>query len=211
MEKIGDVIRRLMEARKISGLQLASDIGITPTSISRILTGQSRPRQVTMSRLMKRLCETREEEQTVLRAYSSISEIMPEEPSLDSIENAQSEIARCLRFLEIKTQSICFKNAVGKELAKANFAPKPDYCEGMISTDFLIEDTGKRIALECKFNIHRDLDKTLTTAEIIRDRLRCDHVLIVTPFVDDSMATRKMPDHVLFAEIASIAATLSTL
>lgn len=186
MKKLGDAIRRLMEAKEVTGVQLAADIGLTPASISRILNGASRPRQVTLSRLMKRLCETREEEQSILRAYSSILEGIPEESVIEDGENRCEEIARCERFLEIKTQSISFKNSVARELAKAGIEAKQDYCEGIVSTDFLIERDGKRIALECKFNVHRDLEKTRITAGIIRDRLKCEMVFVVVPFLQET-------------------------
>lgn len=186
MKKLGDAIRRLMEAKEVTGVQLAADIGLTPASISRILNGASRPRQVTLSRLMKRLCETREEEQSILRAYSSLIEGVPEESVVDDEENRREEIARCERFLEIKTQSISFKSSVARELAKEGIEVKQDYCEGLVSTDFLIERDGKRIALECKFNVHRDVEKTRITAGIIQDRLRCEVVFVVVPFLQDT-------------------------
>lgn len=175
-----------MERRNVSGVQLASDTGLTPASISRILNGASRPRQVTLSRLMKRLCETRDEEQSILRAYSSMLEALPEESIIDDEENERAQIARCERFLEIKTQSISFKNSVARELAKAEIEAKQDYCEGLVSTDFLIEDGSIRIALECKFNVHRDFDKTRITAELIAEKLRCQVVVVVVPFLQES-------------------------
>jgi transcriptional regulator with XRE-family HTH domain len=186
MKKLGDAIRRLMEAKEITGVQLAADIGLTPTSVSRILNGASRPRQVTLSRLMKRLCNSREEEQSILKAYSTIFEEIPEESMLENDENSREEIARCERYLEIKTQSISFKNSVSRELSREGIEARRDYCEGLVSTDFLIEHKGKRIALECKFNVHRDIDKTLITAGIIRERLSCLRVFIVVPFLQDT-------------------------
>jgi len=186
MKKLGEAIRRLMEAKEVTGVQLAADIGLTATSVSRILNGASRPRQVTLSRLMKRLCETREEEQSILRAYSAILEGVPEESVVEDEENRREEIARCERFLEIKTQSISFKKSVARELAKAGIDAMQDYCEGLISTDFLIEREGKRVAIECKFNVHRDIEKTRITAGIIRDRLRCEMVFVVVPFQQET-------------------------
>jgi hypothetical protein len=64
---------------------------------------------------------------------------------------------------------------------------KQDYFEGLFSTDFLIERGGKRVAPECKFNDHRDLEKTRITAGIIHDRLRCDSVFVVLPFTDEHL------------------------
>jgi len=182
MKTLGEAIRQLMEGKAITGVQLAADTGLTPASISRILTGSSRPRQVTLSRLMKRLCNTREEEQSILRAYASILEGVPEELVIDNDENRSEEIARCERFMEIKTQSIAFKNSVARELAKASIGAKQDYCEGLFSTDFLIERSGKRIAVECKFNVHRDVEKTRIIADLLLKYMKVDSVLIIVPY-----------------------------
>lgn len=209
MKKLGDTIRGLMERRNVSGVQLASDTGLTPASISRILNGASRPRQVTLSRLMKRLCETRDEEQSILRAYSSMLEALPEESIIDDEENERAQIARCERFLEVKTQSISFKNSVARELAKAEIEAKQDYCEGLVSTDFLIEANALRGALECKFNIHRDLEKTRITANIIKKRLKCDFVIIVAPFLQDSDATHFDEPGLILVSVNDLIETLS--
>lgn len=198
-----------MERKNVSGVQLASDTGLTPASISRILNGASRPRQVTLLRLMKRLCETRDEEQSILWAYSSMLEALPEESIIDDEENERHEIARCERFLEVKTQSISFKNSVARELSKAGIAAKKDYCEGLVSTDFLIEADALRGALECKFNIHRDLEKTRITANIIRKRLKCDFVMIVAPFLQDSDETHFHEPGLILVSVNDLIETFS--
>lgn len=170
-----------MESKKVSGLKLAEDIGISPTSVSRILTSQSRPRQVTLSRIMKALCQYRSEEQALLRAYSGL-DTLPEEQAINDERNAQAEEERVKRFLEVKTQSILFKRSVARELDKAGVAYVQDYCKGPVSTDFLIERDGKRIALECRFNVQRDFDRAVLTAKVLREELVCDSVITVTPF-----------------------------
>ena len=174
-------MRQLMEAKKISGLKLAESIGITPTSVSRILNGQSRPRQVTLSRIMKALCQDRSEEQALLRAYSGL-DTLPEEQALNDERNAQANEERVRRFLEVKTQSILFKRSVARELDKAEISYVQDYCKGATSTDFLIERGGKRIALECRFNVQRDFERAVLTAKVLREELGCDSVITVTPF-----------------------------
>lgn len=181
MNTFGDAVRQLMEAKKVSGLKLAESIGITPTSVSRILTGQSRPRQVTLTRIMQQLCQTQDEEQLLIRAYSGL-ESLPQEAVRDDKRNAEEEDARVKRFLEVKTQSILFKRSVAKELDKADINYTMDFCQGAISTDFLIERGGKRIALECRFNVHRDLERALLTAKVLQRELLCDQVITVTPF-----------------------------
>jgi transcriptional regulator with XRE-family HTH domain len=187
MNHFGDALRQLMEAKKVSGLKLAEDIGISTTSVSRILNGQSRPRQVTLSRIMKALCQDRSEEQALLRAYSGL-DTLPEERALNDERNAQANEERVRRFLEVKTQSILFKRSVAKELDKAGIAYVQDYCKGAISTDFLIESGGHRIALECRFNVQRDLERAVLTANFLKKELGCNMVITVTPFdVSDTL------------------------
>jgi len=181
MNSFGDALRALMESKKVSGLKLAEDIGISPTSVSRILNGQSRPRQVTLSRIMKALCQDRSEEQALLRAYSGL-DTLPEELAVNDERNAQAEEERVKRFLEVKTQSILFKRSMARELDKAGIAYAQDYCKGAVSTDFLIERGGKRIALECRFNVQRDFERAVLTAKVIREELGCELVITVTPF-----------------------------
>ena len=62
MKRFGDTLRHLMELKGVTGVQLSAETGLTTTSISRLLNGQTRPRQVTLTRLMKYLCETKAEE-----------------------------------------------------------------------------------------------------------------------------------------------------
>lgn len=186
MKRFGDTLRQLMELKAVTGVQLSAETGLTTTSISRLLNGQTRPRQVTLTRLMKYLCETKAEEQSFLRAYSGL-ETLPEEAVLDAEKNAQEERARALRYLEMKSQSIAFKRSVARELDKAGLSYKQDYAEGVFVTDFLIEQDSQRVALECKFNVHRDFEKTGTIAELLKENLKIDSVLIVVPYGMDSV------------------------
>ena len=87
----------------------------------------------------------------------------------------------------MKSQSIAFKRSVARELDKAGLSYKQDYAEGVFVTDFLIEQDGKRVALECKFNVHRDFEKTGTIAELLKENLKIDSVLIVVPYGMDSV------------------------
>ena len=186
MKRFGDTLRHLMELKGVTGVQLSAETGLTTTSISRLLNGQTRPRQVTLTRLMKYLCETKAEEQSLLRAYSGL-ETLPEEAVLDDEKNAQEERSRALRYLEMKSQSIAFKRSVARELDKAGLSYKQDYAEGVFVTDFLIQQDGQRVALECKFNVHRDFEKTGTIASLLLENLKIDSVLIVVPYGMDSV------------------------
>lgn len=181
MNYFGEAVRNLMEQRGVSGQQLAEAVGITPTSVSRILNGQSRPRQVTLTRLMESLCDGKSEQQALLRAYSGL-EALPEEQALSDEQNARLNEERVKRFLEVKTQSILFKRSVARELDKAGIEYQMDYCKGTVSTDFLVKAGGKRIALECRFNVQRDFERAVITAKLLREALDCNKVITVVPF-----------------------------
>lgn len=136
---------------------------------------------------MKALCQDRSEERALLRAYSGL-DTLPEEQAVNDERNAQAEEERVRRFLEVKTQSILFKRSVARELNKAGIEYLQDYCKGVVSTDFLIEHGGQRIALECRFNVQRDFERAILSAKVIREELECSSVITVTPFdVSDSV------------------------
>ena len=185
-----------MSRRGLTGAQLGEEIGLSATSVSRIIQGHAKPKQVTLSRLMKRLCATPEDEQLILRAFTGVSVPATEEPVSDDPKNAAEERERVERWLEARTQAIVFKNAVAKELDKAAISYRRDVCDGIASADFVVERAGQRIALECKFNVSRDFEKTVGIARLLCELLRCNSAIIVVPFVDDAVeaATRESPE-----------------
>jgi len=172
-----------MGRRKLTGSKLAEDIGLSATSVSRIITGHSKPKQVTLTRLMKRLCASPDDEQMLLRAFSGLKAPTVEEPVADDPRNTLEERERVERWLEARTQAITFKDAVARELDKLGITYRRDVCDGIASADFLIERGSERIAIECKFNVSRDFDKTVGIARLLCELLHCNRVVIVVPFV----------------------------
>ena len=169
-----------MDRHNMRGARLAEEIGLSPTSVSQILTGKTKPRQVTLSRMMKVLCESPRDEQRLLSAYGSLGDAkMPTTPVLDDGENAATEEERIRRFMEIKARAVAFRKQVVAVLDKLKLPYQQDYTSGAVITDLLVEHDGKRIALECRANVQRDLVKSLVSARIIRDELKCDQVFIV--------------------------------
>lgn len=188
MNTLSDTLRELMDRHDLTGVKLAKEIGISSVSVSNILTGKSRPRQVTLSRMMKRLCESPEDEQALLSAYESLSgEKVPVSSVVDDGQNAATEEERVRRFMEMKAKSIAFRKAVARELCNSKLQVQQEYTQGNVTTDFLIKKGGRRIALECRANVKRDMEKSLVSARIIRDELKCDRVFIVVPESDMSL------------------------
>ena len=182
MNALGEAIRTLMSRRGLTGAQLGEEIGLSATSVSRIIQGHAKPKQVTLSRLMKRLCVSPEDEQQILRAFTGVAVPTAEEPVFDDPRNAAEERERVERWLEARTQAITFKDAIARELDKAGLHYRRDPCEGIASTDFLIETEAGFVALEAKFNVGRDFDKTVGIARLVREFFRCKAVIIVVPF-----------------------------
>ncbi|MBC2601010.1 helix-turn-helix domain-containing protein [Puniceicoccus vermicola] len=186
MSNFSEVVREFVQRRGLTGSQLAEDIGLSAVAVSRIVTGQSKPRQVTLSRLMKRLCTSKEEEQMLIAAYESKGvEDLPLAPIVSEAANAQAEEERVRRFMEVKAQSIAFKRSVARELDKLGIPYRQEVIEKLVVTDFLLELGERRIALECKYNLHRDLEKSVISARLIREQFHCDQVYIVVPFYDE--------------------------
>ena len=218
MRTFGDTVRLLMARRGLTGAALSREIELSKTSISKILQGHSKPKQVTFSLLMKALCTTPEEEQMMLKGFTGeayeLPELIVEETETNEAEvpsaerdnysqseyNRQMEVQRAERYLEMKTQSIAFKRSVARELNNAGISYEQDYCEGIYSTDFLIERDGQRLALECKFNVHRDMEKAVTVAEILLEKLSCDQVSIIVPFLDPTSTVENSRARDVFIE-----------
>ena len=174
-----------MGRRDLTGAQLAEETGLSATSVSRIVNGHSKPKQVTLTRLMKRLCSGPEDEQMLLRAFTGLRVSVVEEPLVDDPRNIAEERDRVERWLEARTQAITFKGAIARELDKAGIAYRRDVCDGIASVDFLVETGAARIALECKFNVSRDFEKSVGIAQLLRELMRCEQTLIVVPFISE--------------------------
>ena len=197
---LGDTIKSLLKVHRMKAYELGEEIGLSPTSVSKIMNGVTRPRQNTFTRMCQALCKTKEEERRLVAAFAG-TEFLDEEPD-QALPSAEKEILRLRaeQFLERKTQSIQFKRSVARELDQAGVEYQQDYCEGIYSTDFLIEKDGKRVAVECKANVGRDLEKTIAMTELLKEGLRCERVLIVVPYHDNETS----PDFVRVSDIATI-------
>ncbi len=184
MLNFGDALRSIMERKRVTGQQLARLIGISATSVSKILHGHSKPRQATLSRIMKALCDNPEEETEIRNSYYGIDHDLPEEQVEESQANYNAERDRVARYMEIRTQAMAFKNALERFLSEGEFSYTKDYCEGNFSIDFLVEIGDTQIALESKFNTSRDLEKSIGLAQLFHSNTRCEQTYLVVPYID---------------------------
>ena len=131
------------------------------------------------------LAQDKADEKLLVDAFVRLKEGGPEAAVVNFEEYEKAEMERAERFLEVKSQSIAFRRSVARELDQGGLTYEQEFSQGIYVTDFLIRIGGKRIALECKFNVQRDFDKTLTISKILKERLQCEQVYIVVPFLDD--------------------------
>ncbi|MFC4993556.1 helix-turn-helix domain-containing protein [Rubritalea tangerina] len=180
---LGETIHALMRQRGLKAFELGEKIALSPTSISKIVNGVTRPRQNTFTRMCQVLCETKEEERRLVAAFAGTKLLDEELDEASAASNKEILRLRAEQFIERKTQAIAFKRSVARELDKIGVDYEADHYEGIYSTDFLIQKEGKRLALECKANVGRDIDRSIATCEVIQENLRCE-VIVVVPFVD---------------------------
>jgi len=186
VKNLSSVIRVLMERRELTGSQLGEEIGLSATSVNRIVNGRSRPRQVTLSRLMKRLCTSPEERQYLISAYESKeTEGLPAAPVLPNPTNSLVEEERVTRYLEVKSMSVAFRNDVEAVLGRSHLEYQRDYRSDPFICDFLLKRGDRRIAIDCKYNVNRDWERTCTTVKLLRENLPCDEVIIVVPYENE--------------------------
>lgn len=202
---LGSTIKALLLARGLKAYELGEAIGLSATSVSKIMNGVSRPRQNTFTRMCQELCTTKDEEQRLVSAFAGTELLQKEAVPYGKQRNAEQEVLRMRaeQFLERKTQSIQFKRSVARELKKTGIAYQQDYCDGPASTDFLIEHQGQRIALECKSNIGRDIEKTEAICALIKAQLSCNRVCIVLPYLENDAVA----DAVTVSEIGAVLQT----
>ena len=210
--RLGDALRTLMERRDLTGLALGDKIGISPTSISRIINGVSRPRQGTLTKLIEALCSTPEEQQLVLSGYSGLPDAVGEEPAVTAPigQISAAELDRVARYLELKTLSIDFRESVSRTLTEAGIEFESYARNGNVVTDFLVQ-TSERTAIECKFNVNRDWEREVGTALLLKRHLPCDRVVVVVPYENEISNTYREALASISAEITTIAALLKTL
>ncbi|MDV7394621.1 helix-turn-helix transcriptional regulator, partial [Arthrospira platensis SPKY1] len=114
---LGAFLKEIVDQRGLRQKTLAAKIGITEASLSNILNGKARPRQLTLTRLIQQLDATHQEQQRLLAAYDhtemaelAVRPASPEQPI------PQDEMERVKRYMEIKSMSVTFQDDVEKEL-----------------------------------------------------------------------------------------------
>lgn len=176
----------MVDRRGLRQKALAAKIGITEASLSNILNGKARPRQLTLTRLIEQLEATSEELQHLLAAYdhAEMAEL-PERPASPEQPIPQDEMERVTRYMEMKSMSVTFQEDVEKELDRTGLYFERSHRQENIICDFLLAGP-PRIAVDCKYNLNRDWDRTVTAVKLLKEHLNLEVVLIVVPYENDT-------------------------
>lgn len=179
------VIRELIDRRGMKQKALAKQIGMAESSLSQILNARARPRQISITRMMQVLCTSPDEEQMLIAAYDQAEAAnLPLRPGNPERPIGEDEIERVRRYMEVKSMSVAFEQDVEKILAELAFSFEHPYRHDPFICDFYIPGP-PRIALDCKFNVNRDWDRTVAATKIFFDHLPVDDVLIVIPYENE--------------------------
>jgi len=211
---LGAILREIVDQRGLRQKALAGKINITEASLSNILNGKARPRQLTLTRLIDQLQATPEEQQRILAAcdHAEIAQL-PERPTSPEQPIPSDELERVKRYLEVKSMSVTFQDDVEKELDRAGIYFERSHRQENIICDFLL--TGPpRIAVDCKYNLNRDWDRTVTSVKILKEHLNLEVVLIVVPYENDTTiaeAGRITKQGGRIINVAGLAETLRTI
>lgn len=191
MQLFGNTIKFLISQRGLTSKEFAERINLSPTSLSKIVNGLTKPRQANLTRIIEELCETPEEEQQLLSAYAQIEEALAEETGQVSEDRFQKmEEDRVRRYLQAKSRSIAFREEVEATLVKAGLHFQGPHQNEDIVCDFFLPGP-PRIAMECKANSKRDWDRTITSIRFFLKHLPC-HRVIVTLDNDGTISDRDL-------------------
>lgn len=176
------VLRDVIERRGIKQKALAKQIGISESSFSLILNAKARPRQIIVTRLMQQLNCTPEEQQAIIAAYDHSEDAdLTLKPSSPERPIPEDEMDRVRRYMEVKSMSVAFEQAVEKVLKDAGVTYEHPYRRDPYICDFYLPGPPS-IAIECKFNVNRDWDRTVATVRLLKEQMGCDMVFVVIPY-----------------------------
>lgn len=166
----------------MSQKELGSRIRMSEPSLSNIMTGKAKPRQVNLLRIIQELCQTPEEEQRLLAAYDVAEPYLPDRPEDPESPTPPDEIERVRRYLEVKADSVRFNEEVRQVIVESGFSFIPNHIQDNLITDFFIPEEG--IAVECKFNVNRDWDREVTSVSLLKEDSRITRVIVAVPTIN---------------------------
>lgn len=165
LNNLGLVLRDLLDKRGLSQKELSAQIKLSEAALSQIITGKAKPRQINLTRIMKAICETPEEEQMVISAFYNAETVLPDSPEGLERPIAEDNLERVKRYLEMKIASVRLKQQVEAILLQQGVTYFRDYIKDKVICDFYLPD--HKTILECRANPSRDWDRTEITCGLI--------------------------------------------
>lgn len=196
----------------MSQKELGSRIRMSEPSLSNIMTGKAKPRQVNLLRIIQELCQSPEEEQLLLAAYDVAEPYLPDRPEEPESPTPPDEIERVRRYLQVKAESVQFTEAVRQAIVEAGFGFIPNYIQENRITDFYLPDEG--LAVECKCNVNRDWDREVTSISLLKEDSGITQVIVAVPRINGlarqaKRAIEEQGDHLcLLSELGSLLLSL---
>jgi transcriptional regulator with XRE-family HTH domain len=181
MKSFGNTVKLLLMDRGLTAKELASRINLSETSVSLIVKDVTKPRQANLTRIIEELCETPEEQQLLISAYVRIEgDLSHEDAQVDQAVYDRAEEKRVHQYLQAKSQSVAFRESVAAALTEAGITFQGPHQNQDIICDFFIPGSPS-IAIECKSNLTRDWDRTVTTVKLLTRKLEIDTALVLIP------------------------------
>lgn len=196
--RLGSALRTLMSARGYNGKTLAPEIGISETSLSKILKGHTQPRKQTFKKLRKKLSETDTEREYLTLTYEHP---LAASLTLDGFpKDRKKQVAHTRIRLEYaeRARLVQLKQDVRKILQASEIPFNIDYIFGDCVADFQFElnfhdldrELGIEVPMERRFVLicksDPDLKHDRELSWFLQDSLLADEVVFIVPHKEGS-------------------------
>lgn len=178
MNLLGKVIRDLLDERGLTQKELAAQIRLSAASLSQIINGKAKPRQINLTRIMQAICKTPQDEQRIIHAFYNIETLLPDSPKELERPVAPDNLDRVTRYLSMKIASVRLRQRVESILLKVGVPYFRDYIHEPLICDFYLP--GHKLILECRANPTRDQDRAEITCGLLRQAFpECEVITVV--------------------------------
>lgn len=211
--RLGKLLKKIMVERGITGRDIANNINLSEGGISRILSGETRPRVKTLNKIARHVARHSSEEQAIIHAYHGADIVIPEVGapiSLDRLQKYSERLSeeawaaknKVIRVMEQRAAQADFRSAIETVIKDCGVHYQKDVAENGAATDFLIElPNGERWAIESRADIHRNLAQNFGFAFLVLERLDPNRVLMVTPFTANVSRPKDMPTEIELSDL----------
>lgn len=198
--QFGQQLLALIERKGLKQGDLAKASGISAASISKIINGKSKPKGITLRKILAHLKLTEEETNGLLSKLSSM-------PNASVPQSTVERIQRRAEKVEIRRWAEKLLNDSG---IRYNQEPlmKTDPDQRIVTFDLLIRPS---IAVEATPNLEGAVASCLEEAETYLSISKVEYVIILTPFVYESRLPDNIPSNIYFCSTSSFLKTVQQL